>query len=381
MKEFQKTLKEVTETIYNQILEYVQMARGQALVLTLWIVHTYLASQAEFTPYIHVTAAEKACGKSRLLEILGTIASNPQPLNATTASAIWTAIESEKTTLIIDEIDTVLGDKARRSELLRATLNLGFRKGQTITRATGKSKVTEFEVFCPKVMAGIGTLPDTIAQRCIPIKLSRKKPGQGPRFRLAEFEKKGAVIREALTKLSEHGELLDLLKNIQVEIPEELEDRQADISEPLVAIAKLIGGEQSEKTAIQALTRIFREDVDRSDSEGTTLLKDIHSVFGNTPSLWTTEILRGLINLENGSPWASKWESALERGMTQAPANELARRLHPYKIKPRTLRRGRETAKGYSAFQFEEAWADFCGIETQRGRPMATRALLPQYTV
>ena len=39
-------------------------------------------------------------------------------------------------------------------------------------------EVKDYSVFCPKVLAGIGELPDTIADRCIPIRLERKKKSQ-----------------------------------------------------------------------------------------------------------------------------------------------------------------------------------------------------------
>ena len=36
----------------------------------------------------------------------------------------------------------------------------------------------EFKVFCPKALAGIGKLPDTLEDRSISIELRRKRPAE-----------------------------------------------------------------------------------------------------------------------------------------------------------------------------------------------------------
>jgi hypothetical protein len=52
------------------------------------------------------------------------------------------------------------------------------------------SKLAEFRVFCPKVLAGIGTLPDTIADRAVPIRLKRRQRNESvERFKRRKVEK------------------------------------------------------------------------------------------------------------------------------------------------------------------------------------------------
>jgi hypothetical protein len=54
-----------------------------------------------------------------------------------------------------------------------------------------KREVDELEVFGPKAIAGIGKLPDTVADRAIPIRLKRRAPGEVVaqfRRRLADAE-------------------------------------------------------------------------------------------------------------------------------------------------------------------------------------------------
>ena len=59
---------------------------------------------------------------------------------------------------------------------LRAILNAGHRRGATVPRCIGvSSKPQDFNVYCAKVLAGIGVLPDTITDRSIPIRLARKR--------------------------------------------------------------------------------------------------------------------------------------------------------------------------------------------------------------
>src|SRR5207244_12445216 len=91
-------------------------------------------------------------------------------------AALFRIVASEQPTLLFDEVDTVFGPKAREREDLRGLLNGGFRRGSPVIRMGGESKTTveRFDPFCAKALAGIGTLPDTISDRSIPIRLRRR---------------------------------------------------------------------------------------------------------------------------------------------------------------------------------------------------------------
>jgi hypothetical protein len=70
----------------------------------------------------------------------------------------------------------------RYAEALRGVLNCGYRRGGVASISVGKGtdiEAKDFSTFCAKALAGIGHLPDTVADRSIPIRLKRKAPGEG----------------------------------------------------------------------------------------------------------------------------------------------------------------------------------------------------------
>src|SRR5262249_43429451 len=113
------------------------------------------------------------------------------------------------------------------------------------------------------------------------------------------------------------------------------QDRNADVWEPIIAVADAIGGKWP-VLARQAGIALVAEGKDADTSMGVRLLIDTQTVFENADQLWSKTILARLIDLPE-SPWADIYGRPLdERG--------LAKRLRGYGIKPKTIRIGAETA-------------------------------------
>jgi hypothetical protein len=58
---------------------FVALSTQQEAVIAAWVLHSWVIYAAEWTPYLHVTAPEKGCGKTRLLEVLETIGRRSAP--------------------------------------------------------------------------------------------------------------------------------------------------------------------------------------------------------------------------------------------------------------------------------------------------------------
>jgi hypothetical protein len=121
------------------IKRYVVIADEAADFLALWVAHTHAFEAALTTPYVRVTSAERASGKTRLLECLsllvrrGWLAVNPS------AAVVFRKGDSDAPTLLLDEIDqTPFGD---RRDLL-AVLNAGYRIGVKVPAATTRATCT-----------------------------------------------------------------------------------------------------------------------------------------------------------------------------------------------------------------------------------------------
>jgi hypothetical protein len=180
-------------------LRFVAMTTHQATATALWTAHAHAIEAAEATPYLAITSAEKRSGKSRLLETLGLVVPRALATANVSPAALFRVIAEETPTLLIDESDAIFGGNKERGEELRGLLNAGHRRGAEVVRMVGMGstmKAERFPVFCAKAIAGIGALPDTIANRSIAIRLKRRRAGEPvERFRLREVAPVGAGLR------------------------------------------------------------------------------------------------------------------------------------------------------------------------------------------
>ncbi len=121
-------------------------------------------------------------------------------------------------------------------------------------------------------------------------------------------------------------------------MPPSIQDRDADVWEPLIAVADAVGGDWPDRAraAAVALVADFKE---VEASLGVRLLDDLRVVFGDATKCCQRDILDALWAMEE-APWvtsrASRWTSAGSLGC-----------LRQYGVKSRTIRRGCRYAKGY----------------------------------
>src|SRR5262249_35715330 len=101
----------------------------------------------------------------------------PLPAANVTAATIFRGVQAFHPTLLIDEADTFInGD----SEELRGILNCGHRRSTAIVlRTVGDAhEVKTFSTWCPKAIAAIGKLPETLQDRSIVIEMRRRSSGE-----------------------------------------------------------------------------------------------------------------------------------------------------------------------------------------------------------
>ena len=333
---------------------FLVISDAQAVALCLFILYTYVAEQFECAPYLQITSAEKRSGKSRLLEVLELLVNRPWLTSRTSAAALVRKLHEVHPTLLLDESDAAFSGDKEYSEALRGVLNAGHRKGGKASLCLGKGcdvKVIDLCVFGPKVIAGIGRLPDTVADRAIPIQLHRKRSGEKvERFRQRLIASPASELQARLAQWATEDQL-EILRSDFPELPEALSDRQQDVSEPLLAVADLAGSAWG-KIGRSSLTDLFGGTAAADESLGVKLLSDILSVFDGHDRLSSKDLVSGLVEME-GSPWAE-----LNHGREITP-NTVARLLRKFDIAPRTIREDRNTFKGYLRDSFEDTWARY----------------------
>ena len=346
---------------------FLVISDAQAVALCLFILYTYAAEQFECAPYLQITSAEKRSGKSRLLEVLELLVNRPWLTSRTSAAALVRKLNEDHPTLLLDESDAAFSGEKEYSEALRGVLNAGHRKGGKVSLCLGKGcniKAIDFTVFGPKVIAGIGRLPDTVADRAVPIQLQRKRPGENvERFRRRLIDPGAHDLRERLGQWAT-ADRSEILRGAWPDLPEALSDRQQDVSEPLLAVADLAGNDWG-KIGRTALIELFGGPAAADESLGVRLLSDIRLVFEGHERLASKELVAALVEIE-GSPWPE-----LNHGR-EITATTMARLLRKFEIGPRTIRCDADTFKGYPRTAFEDAWTRYLGPSSPPPNPAVT---------
>jgi hypothetical protein len=381
--ENESPLTSLLNTLVATLSRFVILPEYAAEALALWILHTYGYELRDVSTYIGIESPTKRCGKSTLLTVLGKITCRSVLASNISSSALFRVIQETRPTLLIDEADTFL----QGNEEFRGILNSGYtRETAFVIRVSNEPKdssnlsssngrddgkpnfgpvpnstsaqiqnqnskieniasgLRQFSVWCPKAIAAIGQLPDTLSDRCITIRMQRKI-GTEPCDRVRNLN--GSELRSQCEEIIRvHA---DAIRNAQPNVPRELNDRAADLWEPLLILADLAGGDwpQRARDAALALSASAQE-----QSPISALLMDLLLLFSQASDqkkFFTRDILdylNGLISrpwfaLTKGKPVTDMWLSA---------------QLRPYGIAPKTLWFNDRSAKGYSPDQFEQVF-------------------------
>jgi hypothetical protein len=338
---------------------YICAGEAELSILAIWTLHTHaFVGVGYYTPYLAITSAEKQSGKTRVLEVLKSVVRDPQITASISPAALARSVDQKKPTLLLDELDALLNGDKEMSEALRGILNSGFQADGAFTRMVGVGaamKPEHFSTFCPKAMAGIGTLPDTVADRSITIRLERSPRGVCEKFRPRGMGRRAKQQQAELDQLRERAakwatENLNKLADAEPECPPDFSDRQQDIAEPLLAIADLLGGEWSAE-ARNALLSIFASPMAEDGSHRTRLLADLKDIFDATglEEIATKDLLEKLAEIET-SPW-SEWRRG--KPMTD---RALASELKAFNIYPGNIRLDEGQKKGYRRDSFLSSW-------------------------
>ncbi len=315
----------------------------------LWCIHAHRMDLWESTPRLAFLSPEPGSGKTRALEISELLVPNPVcAINVSPAYLFRKVGSDDGVTLLYDEIDTVFGPKARENEELRGLLNAGHRRGAVAGRCVVKGNVVETEeipAYAAVALAGLGWLPDTILSRSVIIRMRRRHAGEHVEpYRRREHSPQGAKIKTLVGAWAQ--EQPKVIKEWP-EMPPEIQDRDADVWEPLLAVADLAGGEWP-KRAREAAVALVADSKDGEPSLGIRLLADLRTVFEGVRELPSKTILNRLIELSE-APWGDLYGKPLdERG--------LAKRLRAYGVKPKQFRTGEVNLRGYSRGDLDEQW-------------------------
>jgi Protein of unknown function (DUF3631) len=320
---------------------------------TLWITHTHFMDTWDSTPRLAFLSAEPESHKTRALEVSNLLVPNPVDAINVSAAYLFRKVAADSPTVLFDEIDTVFGSRngaAGNNEDIRGLLNAGHRRGAVAGRCvvSGNAVTTEeLPAYAAVALAGIGDLPDTILSRAIIIRMNRRAPGERVEpYRRRLHAPVGHALRDRLIAWAKGA--APCLTGWPV-LPAEVTDRAADCWEPLIAVGDLAGGQWPDTARGAAVALVKRLVEDRREASlGLRLLSDMRTVLGDDEAKTTSAILDKLQKLDE-SPWQDIGGKPLtDRG--------LAVRLRAYGVKPRVIRVGGATPRGYRRDDFADAW-------------------------
>lgn len=341
---------------FHLLQKYVIADKETIRAAALWCALTWLTDRATVLPLALISAPEKGCGKSVLLEALSHLCFKPLPVASVSAAAMFRAIEKWQPTLFIDEVDTFMRDNPE----LAGVINSGHtRRNAFVLRTVGDDfEPKAFSTWCAKALSGIAAknLTDSLVSRSIIFNLRRKLPS----------EKTAPLRRDSARYFSDTKRKLmrwaqDIGERFTMTVPEPfgLDNRAADNWEGLVAIADIAGGVWPLWSRHAA--HHIAGSVDAAPSVNQELLTDIQAAFERrkTDKLHTAQLLAELCNDEE-SAWAT-----YNRGKPIA-SRQLSKRLEEFGVSPKQLWiSGEGNRRGYELSQFDDAFSRYLAVETR----------------
>ncbi|ADB09282.1 phiRv2 prophage protein [Bifidobacterium dentium] len=351
------------------ITQYVDFpSEDFATAVTLWIAHTWFADTLYTTPRLIFSSPEKRSGKTRAQEVTALLCPNPVNTINVSPAYLFRKLQPDEgdmlPTIFLDETDALFTGKAsENTEAIRGIINAGYKRGATVGRAEIRNKTVEvcdYPVFAPVCLAGIGGLPDTIEDRAVIVPMKRRRPDTRLKpFRDRSATAEAAPLRERLERWGRvQASIVETWRDADYpRLPDAIQDRDADVWEPLFIVAGLAGGPWPGIAAAIAPKIIAGQHVEPT-SAGERLLYDIRTVFDATgeQSLPTVTLIGRLKELED-SPWETMGDSGIG-------VRDLGRMLKPYDIGIRhghqhSIRWHGSPVRGYRREDFEDAWARY----------------------
>ena len=329
----------------------------------LWMAHCWFMDCWQYTPRLLFISPEAGCGKTLALTVTKHLVPRPDHVADLTPAGLYHSIDEAlefkggRPTILYDELDTVFGtaeEGRRQNEEMRRLINAGHGRDETVSRKIGK-KTKRFQMYSPMALAGkmtIDDVPVTIRDRSVVIPMQRKLPEE----KIERWNRyTSAAEAEELCRLLRywaelvHPYALHYLGPDHPVLPKDIENRDADVLEALLAVGELAGGPWPERARVAAVTAVTTSGVNATPSEGVRLLWEIEAIFRRLGGDYITsrQLLDGL--KETGE---FHWSGL----SPQRAGIRMAGLLKGYGIRPTTFRDGANTFKGYDRESFAEAW-------------------------
>ena len=210
----------------------------------LWAFHTCVRDSDERlafaeTPRLAILSDGPASGKTRLLELLKSLSFNGQSVLNPSMAGLLCAINEDRASVFLDEIDLYFGKNNRMNE--RSVINGGYRTGNYVRHANAKH-----DTFSPLAMCGMSQnfmTNEALAatrSRSIVIRMAPRPDNAviAP-YRAVMHEPIAHQLREVMSHWGRKN--ARTISMMWPDVPNGVNDRDADIWSPLLAVGEMLG--------------------------------------------------------------------------------------------------------------------------------------------
>jgi putative DNA primase/helicase len=347
---------EVLDAVADVFRQYIALSPHEADALALWCAHAHIFDAFRNTPRLNITAPEKGCGKTTLLDVIELFMPLSVRTENLTVAVLFRVIDQFSPVILADEYDTWLTRTSDKSEELRGLLNAGHSAtGGGVWRCVGDdNELRQFKAHSPAVLCGIGPLPGTLQDRSIIIRLARAKPGEiETRFDPSFVEAERVLCRKLARWCKDNR---SRISEFDPELPEIAHNRLADNWRPLFKIAAITQRNWPDR-CVKAFEYLTGGSEDGTDGTRLHLLADIKEILGTRESVYSSELCDALNNLDE-SPWKEK------RNGHGLNSYLLAKWLKQFGIRSKSIWREltdgrRASAIGYLSENFTESFSRY----------------------
>src|SRR5437016_6473060 len=259
--------QELLAEVENFIRRYLVCSDDQRTVLSLWVLSGYFPCTGIFpsSANLNIYSAEPQSGKTTCMLALSFLAYDSWYTSGASARILFTKLHCFRGTLLLDDRHVTFSSSERQA--LLAFFNAGAAEHcyYGFLHPDEPFGVSDITCFGPKAFAGQGPLPPSLATRCIPINLKRKKASEVvERFRPYPADEAAEPILERLHQwaVQDCKRLRPLAQHLPVDMPSGLTPHQQQCAEPLIHIADLAGGPwpQRARAALACIFEVHVED-------------------------------------------------------------------------------------------------------------------------
>jgi putative DNA primase/helicase len=337
--------EELLDDTVALLRRHLSLQQGAAEVMALWVLFAHCLDSFDASPRLALLSPVHECGKTKALGLIKRLVPRPLAASNATPAAVFRVIDKEKSTLLIDEADSLMEERAELANILKSGHT---RDTASVLRCSGDDhEARQFGTWAAIAIAKIGKLEPALESRSIVIEMRRSKPSEKVEPVTSATERELELLRERAERWT--AAYRGHLRSANPTLPSNFRGRLADNWRPLFAIADAAGGQWPDRarSAAREVTG------DTEPPEATRLLSNVRRAFkeSGADKLSSIDLCNALKALSDDTFW------------TQVT---LAKALKPFGIRPKSDRVDiRSTPKGYQLKDFEDAFSRYLDPEQQ----------------